>query len=135
VIHGIKGSSHGIFASEAGNAAEALETASKAGDRESVNAGHAAFAEIVSELISSIKGALETIDLNADKPVLAEPDKELLAELREAAEAFDMDRADEIVTRLESFRYERGGKTVEWLREQIGKTAFEEIYGGEWPSG
>ncbi len=134
VVHGLKGSSNGICAQEAGQAAETLERESKAGNLGAVKAGHGAFEEIAGSLLVEIEEALKEIDAAHDKPVAAEPDPSLLEELRKACEAFDMDRVDETMAQLESFRYEKGGKLVVWLRERISDMTFEEISRGEWPT-
>jgi CheY-like chemotaxis protein len=134
VIHGIKGASYGILARGAGQAAETLESAAKAGDFEAVQAGHRAFEKIAEALFHDIGQALGEIGAAAGKPVAAEPLPALLEELREACAAFDMDRVDRAMAQLESFRYEHGGKLVAWLREQVNNMTFEEISSGEWPS-
>jgi hypothetical protein len=38
-----------------------------------------------------------------------------------------MDTLDQTIAELEQYSYESEGELVEWLREQIGKSAFEEI--------
>ena len=133
-VHGIKGSSYGLCAQEAGQAAESLEREAKAGNLDAVKAGHGNFEEIAGSLRAEIEKALEEIDAVHDKPVAAEPDPSLLEELRRACEAFDMDRVDETMAQLESFRYEKGGKLVAWLREHVSDMTFEEISRGEWPT-
>ncbi|MDR1693086.1 MAG: cache domain-containing protein [Oscillospiraceae bacterium] len=130
-VHGIKGSSFGITASEVGKKAEALEKAAKAGDTEAVRAGHPVFEVLVSELLGGLDDLLNKIGL--DKPVAAAPDPETLRELRRACEVFDMDGVDNAMEKLEAFRYERGGDLVRWLREQVGNMAFEEISGMSFP--
>jgi CheY-like chemotaxis protein len=133
VVHGIKGSSYGIFADEAGKVAEALETASDAGNFDAVKAGHFGFVKLTEALIQDIREAVETSDPNAGKPAAAEPDPALLQELRDACKAYAMDRVDAVMDQLESKRYERGGKLIAWLRGQVTNMAFKEIAGGEWP--
>jgi CheY-like chemotaxis protein len=133
VVHGIKGSSYGIFAQGVGEAAEALEKAAKAGDTKAVKAGHAAFEKQTETLLGGIDRALCEVDALSDKSLRAEPDSGLLADLREAAKAFDMDGVDRIMELLESYRYERGGEIVGWLRKCVDGMMFEEIYRGEWP--
>jgi CheY-like chemotaxis protein len=134
VVHGIKGSSYGIFAQEVGKTAETLEMSSKAGDLNAVKAGHFAFEELTETLIKDISKSLDAIDSAAGKPVVAEPDPALLHELREACKTFNMDRVDKAMDLLESLRYERGAKLIAWLRDQVSNMTFEEIADGEWPS-
>ncbi len=133
-IHGIKGSSYGIFALEAGKAAETLEIDAKMKNFDAIRNGHSAFEKIMEALLDHIDKGLSEIDAATGKPAAAVPDPVLLKELREACEAFDMDRVDKAMARLESFRYESGGQLVAWLREQVSNMAFEEIFSGKWPS-
>jgi HPt (histidine-containing phosphotransfer) domain-containing protein len=132
VIHGIKGSSNGIFAGEAGAAAERLEGLARAGELERVAAGHPAFAALAEELLDNLDRALDEID-SAGKAAAAVPDPELLRELREASGDYDIDRVDSIIAKLEAFRYEYGGGLVAWLREKVDESDFNAISGGVWP--
>ncbi len=132
VVHGVKGSSYGIFANDVGHLAEKLEHAAKAGDMNAVQASHPAFAVLAEELLDSIGQALQRIDAAANKPTAPAPDPALLNKLREAAAAFDMDRVDAAMERLEACRYERGEELVAWLREKVNGMEFEEI-AAEWP--
>jgi CheY-like chemotaxis protein len=131
-VHGIKGSSYGIFATAAGRAAEKLEAAAKDSDLEAINAGHAAFEEIVETLIHNLERVLGELDASADKQTRPEPDPALLRELREASAAYDMDRVDHAMETLEAFRYERGGELIGWLREKVDGIEFEELASGDW---
>jgi CheY-like chemotaxis protein len=133
VVHGIKGSSYGVFALEVGKAAEALEAAAKAADLTEVKKSHPRFNQTAIALMDCIDVAVNAYEDVADKPTAAEPDPALLAELREACRSFDMDGVDTIMERLEDFRYERGGELVAWLRDRVNDMMFEEIAGGEWP--
>ncbi len=134
VVHGIKGASYGIFAEEAGRVAEALEAAAKAGETDVVKAGHSGFTLKAEALISAINTALAEIDAAVNLPAAAKPDPALLQELRDACGAFDMNRVDTAMEQLDSFKYERGGELVTWLREQVNNMDFEIISAGEWPS-
>ena len=62
-VHGIKGSSRGIHADLAGDKAEALEQASKAGDFGFVSDNNREFADIVERLLSDLDNMLNTIKL------------------------------------------------------------------------
>ncbi|MDR1669070.1 MAG: cache domain-containing protein [Oscillospiraceae bacterium] len=132
IVHGIKGSSYGICADEAGKAAGELEKAANEGDADTVNAGHPAFAALTEALLDAIDSALASRDTG--KPFADAPNPALLEELRRACEAFDMDGVDAAMEKLESFRYGSGGDLVRWLREQVGNMAFEEISGMEFPA-
>ncbi len=131
-MHGLKGASRGIFARKAAKAAEALETAAKAGNTIGVRNGHAALEKLMNRLLRGIGEAIA--DPGLDLPAASEPDRAVLAELRAACGAFAMDRVDGAMESLESFRYERGGELVAWLRAQVDAMEFEEIASGEWPA-
>jgi signal transduction histidine kinase/DNA-binding response OmpR family regulator/HPt (histidine-containing phosphotransfer) domain-containing protein len=134
VIHGIKGSSYGIFAQQVAQAAADLEIAAKAEDLATVRAAHPDFERAAAKLIHDIQAVLDTIDAAVSKPAAAEPDPALLQELRAASAAFDMDRVDAVMEQLEALQYERGAALIVWLREQVDNMTFEEISDGEWPS-
>jgi CheY-like chemotaxis protein len=61
-VHGIKGSSYGIFALEAGKSAEYLENAAKAMDFNAVNNAHDNFAKTTEKLLDDINNALSGMD-------------------------------------------------------------------------
>jgi CheY-like chemotaxis protein len=132
-VHGVKGSSYGICAQEAGEAAEALEAASKTGDLAAVRAGHPAFIQTAESLLDALDIALGGLDKFSGKPAAEEPDPALLAELREACKAFDAGKVDGVMARLEGFRYERGERLVEWLRERVEGMEYEAVADGDWP--
>ncbi len=132
-VHGIKGSSYGIAAKDAGKAAEALEIAAKAGDLRTVQTGHTAFEALINTLLNNINTALGELDDSSTLPVAAAPDPELLKELREACGVFEMDRVDAAMEKLEAFGYKTGGELIKWLRKKVDDMAFEEISGMELP--
>jgi CheY-like chemotaxis protein len=131
-VHGIKGSSYGIFALEAGQLAEDLELFSKAGELDIVKAKHPAFSKRVEALIENIQEALTVSVYAKEKPKAASPDPLLLQDLRKACATFDMDRIDATMEQLEAFQYEHGEKIVAWLREQVNKMNLKEISNDEW---
>jgi CheY-like chemotaxis protein len=133
VIHGIKGSSYGIFAAEAGAAAERLEGLAREGRLEAVAEEHPAFAALETALLDRLDLALAEMDAKS-KAGAEEPDPALLRELKEACGEFDIDRVDSIMARLEAVRYERGGGLVSWLRERVDESDFVAVSGGVWPS-
>jgi HPt (histidine-containing phosphotransfer) domain-containing protein len=130
-VHGIKGSSYGISAEPVGNKAKELEDAAKAGNYNFVKSHNASFIKITENFIRAIKELLAEIDAATDtavkKPVKPAPAPELLAAILKASQDYDMDTLDQTITELEEYSYESEGELVKWLREQIGKSAFEEI--------
>jgi CheY-like chemotaxis protein len=132
-IHGIKGSYYSIFAQEAGRMAEDLELAAKAGDCNTVQAGHDAFEKTERALLDAIDSAIDKIDASISKPAAAAPDPLLLDELRRACTAFDMDGVDSAMEQLEAFRYDHGDELITWLREHVNNMEFETINNKTWP--
>ena len=132
-VHGIKGSSYAICAQEVGKIAEELEFEAKAGNIEMVKASHDTFLTITENLLNDISKALSIID-SFTKKSAASPDPALLETLRKACEDYDMNKVDEVIKQLESYRYEKGEATIKWLREHIENCSLEEIISGEWPT-
>jgi HPt (histidine-containing phosphotransfer) domain-containing protein len=126
-VHGLKGSSHGICAEAVGKKAKELEDAAKAGNLDFIKIQNAAFIEMVESLMQSIGDFLKDLDENEQKPVKDAPDPELLAAILKASGDYDMDALDQAITELEQYRYKEQGELVDWLREQLGRSAFEEI--------
>jgi signal transduction histidine kinase/FixJ family two-component response regulator len=130
-VHGVKGSSYGVLAQEAGALAESLEAAATAGDLAAVKRGHPAFSASVKALLGEIGRALALHGTEHAKPRAKRPDTNLISELREACAAFNMDSVDSAMEKLEAFQYESGGELVAWLREKVDEMAFEEIANGK----
>jgi CheY-like chemotaxis protein len=126
-VHGIKGSSRSICASLAGDKAEALEKASKAGDFDFVNKNNLELIEIVEKLLTDLDNMLSTIDSEKQKPIKDRPDTGVLNKLLEACKIYDMDSVDEAVKELECYEYKSGGELVAWLWENVQQFNINEI--------
>jgi signal transduction histidine kinase/FixJ family two-component response regulator len=126
-VHGIKGSSYGISAEPVGKHAKELEDAANGGNYDFVKAHNGAFIELAETLIRDLGELLAEIDAAAEKTVQKAPDPKLLAAILKASRDYDIDALDRSIAELERYSYESEGELVEWLREQIGKSAFEEI--------
>jgi CheY-like chemotaxis protein len=128
-VHGIKGSSRGILASEVGNQAEALEKASKAKEIDYVNANNPAFLEITWKLITDVKELLEKIKSDKPRQKKDKPDKETLKKLLSACESYNMDEVDEAIVDIVSYEYESesDNKLAAWLKEKVEQMSFKEI--------
>jgi signal transduction histidine kinase/CheY-like chemotaxis protein len=127
VVHGIKGSSRGICAESAGDMAEALEHAAKAGDMAFVRTHNADFIRAAETLLESLREALAGADRDTHRPKKAEPDAALLHKLRTCCESYDMDGIDAVMDELERFDYETWGELPAWLRERVDRMEFAEI--------
>ena len=127
IVHGIKGSSHAIFASEVGNKSEALEKAAKQSDISFIKAHNDDFIETTQLLIDEINVLLSELRVVNHKPFAKNPDKEIMEKLRKACLNYDMNIVDEAINELEAFSYESGEELVGWLRNNAELANFDEI--------
>ena len=130
-VHGIKGSSYGVSAMQAGRTAEKLERLANDGEKENLTLKNDSFIEYMEKLLDSIDRTLDEYGQNTGKPAAAAPDGELLQALRKACEEYDAVKVDEIMAKLEGFKYESGEELVKWLRSQVDEMNFAEISGDE----
>ena len=126
-VHGIKGSSRGIFAEEVGAKAEALEKAAKDGNFEFVAAYNGAFIEATEKLVGDLQGLIRNMSLANPKPKKDNPDPQVLRKLLAACEKYDIDGIDAAMEDIESCEYSSSYGLVSWLRENIAQSNFVEI--------
>ena len=127
-VHGIKGTSYGISADVAGNLAEKLEIASKAGNFDFVKANNNELIKTVTVLIRGIEDYLASaVGGQSQKPKKEKPDKELLIKLAAACEVYDMDGADGIIAAIDGYEYESADGLADWLRANISEGNFDEV--------
>jgi len=126
-VHGVKGSSYGIFADCVGSLAESLEKASKAGDFDFVIKNNHILLAAMEQLISDIDDMLHRITAGKSKPKIEKPDAKTLQKLIAACNAYDISGAEELITELEEFEYETNAELTDWLKESLSKGFFEEI--------
>jgi hypothetical protein len=127
-VHGLKGSSYGICADEAGNYAAAMEAAARMGDVETIKAKNSGLVKTVETLISGLNELLVKIDKNKDKKRRAgAPDPNLLDKLLAACKQYRLALMEEAVTELEKYEYDSGGDLVLWLREQLDNLEYDGI--------
>jgi CheY-like chemotaxis protein len=120
-VHGLKGICSAIGAVVMGEAARELEFASKEGNFDLVRRKHGSLRSAALELTERLKILLEKWDASRPeqrKEKRAEPDRELLGKLSEATAAFNSNETEEVLEKLEQYRYEREEDLVQWLREQ-----------------
>ena len=132
-VHGIKGSSRGIGAFEAGTSAERLELLAKSGNAKQVHSDSIAFLEYMTGLLDSIDDSLKLHCSINRKPGAGFPEPALLRELREACGKYDAGMVDTIMAQLESFEYDSGAELMAWLREQADDMNYDTIANGKWP--
>ena len=127
IVHGIKGTSYGIFAEQVGEAAKELEMAAKSGDFEYISKHNPAFLEIAWKLVYDIDNLLSVIETEKTKPQKNKPDDELLLKLFDACENWNMSEADEVMTEIDNYRYVSDESLADWLRYNVDIMNFEEI--------
>jgi HPt (histidine-containing phosphotransfer) domain-containing protein len=130
-IHGLKGTCNSIGAEEAGTLARELESGMKEGNIEMVKARHGELEEKVLSLTEGLKRILDEWDANRpvqEKEERAEPDRELLKKMSEATEAFNSSETEEVLRKLEQYRYEKGEDLIRWLREQAENFNYDAMH-------
>ena len=126
-VHGIKGSSRGIFADMISDAAENLEMAARNGDYTYISAHNETFLNAAWRLIFDLEDLLANVSSDSPKQVKDKPDADTLSKLLHACEVYNMDEVDEAMTELEKYAYDTGGEFADWLVENIKLMNFREI--------
>jgi signal transduction histidine kinase/FixJ family two-component response regulator len=128
-VHGIKGSSRGIFAIQIADLAEKLEIASKKGDLNYVNENNARFIESTEKFIINIEDILATANAQNPKRKKDKLDTEVLHKLIFACGNYDIDGVDEAMTEIEEYEYESEseGELKVWLRANVLEGNYKEI--------
>ena len=127
-VHGLKGSSYGIFANGIGKKAEELEGYAKTGNFASVQAANENFINMTESLLLDLGELLKKADAGkAAKQKISSPDPALLANLLDAAKRYKSTVMEDILENIESYEYETGGELVEWLREQMDNLEYDAI--------
>ena len=126
-VHGLAGTSMGIFAAEVGGQAKVLEKAAKEGDFDFVSANTPALLEAAARLVADIRELLAKLATENPRPRKGEPDRDLLKQLLAACENFNVDGIDAAMAELESCEYESGGELVSWLRANVDRADYAQI--------
>jgi hypothetical protein len=127
-VHGLKGSSYGIFAMTVARGAEILEHAAKSGDFEMVKANNSSLIENTEKLLADLNELLADIHgRDSEKPVKQSPDEVLLKKILGASRKFLVDEMEDALTELEQYKYECGAELVTWLRGQVDNLEYEAI--------
>jgi HPt (histidine-containing phosphotransfer) domain-containing protein len=131
LVHGITGSCYGIGADSLGKKAEALEIASKAGDRAGVEAGHDAFLAEAEDLLTRLSAGLaEAEGPAADAPpktLQPAPDVRTLRALWEAASHYDITAMRQSMASLTAFRYQKHGDLVQRLGALMDDFGYDQV--------
>ena len=128
-VHGLKGSSNNVGASEVAQRAAQMEKAAKAGNLAEVLAENDSLLAEAETLVDNIQKWLGVRGAEKPKPVQAAVDPALLDTLRSCCESFDMGGADEAMARLTEFSYDNDDDNdlMAWLGEKIATSEFGEI--------
>jgi CheY-like chemotaxis protein len=126
-VHGIKGSSRGICATELGDRAEALEKAAREGKFDYLTANNEAFIEEADKLLDSLDNMLNQIASKKIKTKKDKPESGILKKLFAACSAYNMDEVDNVMAELEAYDYESDDGLAAWLRKNVDKMNFTEI--------
>jgi len=125
-VHGLKGSSYGICAQSIGKKAETLEAASRRKDIEFVKANNKILLEEASAMHQNLEKLLASAaEHTKAKPSAKSPDPELLKQFLDACKQFKSSLMEEILEKLDAFKYESGGDLVQWLREQMDNLEYD----------
>jgi len=126
-VHGIKGSCWGIWAETAGERAETLEKAAKAGDMDFIAANNEGFIEILLKLLAAIEDAIYYETPVQDKLKKTKPEREALAKLLEACENYNINEISALIAEIDKFEYESDSGLADWLRENADQMNYSEI--------
>jgi len=126
-VHGVKSSCRSICAEEAGNQAEALEHAAKAGDLNFVTSNNAAFIKTITNIINEIDCVFARENDKKEKTKKDKPYNEALLELKTACEDYNASKVDTVIAEIDSFKYTADDGLVSWLKENIAQMNFLEI--------
>jgi len=126
-VHGIKGSSQGIFADMIADFAEHLEHAAKVCNFAYISRNNPIFLDAAGKFVHDLEEMLSVKNTEKPKPKKDKPDREVLLKLAAACGKFDMDGADELIAELGSYQYESDDGLVDWLKITISKGYFDDI--------
>jgi hypothetical protein len=128
IVHGLRGSSYGIYAIAAGQKAEELEKGANAGNIDLVMAETGSFIAMMELLLSNLGELLEkAANRKKIKIFSTVPDPALLSRLLEAVKGYKAGIMEQIIKELETYEYESDGGLIIWLREQMDNLEYDAI--------
>ncbi|MDR3304279.1 MAG: response regulator [Treponema sp.] len=126
-VHGLKGATASIGASEAAQVAAAQETAAKSGDFAAVEAGLAPLLTLFTALLERLGVFLDHFAPSAPKQRLSEPDRGALTRLLAASKGFDIASMEAALSELTPYDYDSGADLVTWLQSQVSALEYAAI--------
>jgi CheY-like chemotaxis protein len=127
-VHGLKGASSGICADEAAKMAEDLEQAGRKKDKRYIQTHTDPFIKIIDQMLDKLKKFIASVEeQKGGKPFFPKPDTAILQNIADACKHFKVNKMEEMLDKLEMYRYESGGDLVVWLREQMDNLEYEAI--------
>ncbi|MCL2809674.1 MAG: response regulator [Treponema sp.] len=128
IVHGVKSSCRGISAETAGNMAEALEKAAKAGDLDFVQKNNQALLDMISKLVEDLDSVFkEDENVKKDKPKKDKPYSEVLLKLNEACAGYAIDDIEKYMNEIEAFNYTADDGLAAWLRDNVDQMNYMEV--------
>jgi signal transduction histidine kinase/CheY-like chemotaxis protein len=135
IVHGLKGSSNGIYATEVAKLALKLEQAANANDISTIKANHEHFVSTTHALIQSLEEFLLKISKsNAEssgngngKERKSAPEPQILEKIKEAAKHFKTSLMENFMAEIEQYEYDSGSDLVAWLRQNVDELEYEAI--------
>jgi len=126
-VHGLKGTSASIFATQIGKLAEELEDAAKTNNIVFIKANNKYFIDSASSLLDNIDALLKEIDTENPKPVKNTPDADLLSKLIDACNSYIIDEVEIIIDKIDEYRYEADEGLVDFLKHNADMMNFGKI--------
>jgi signal transduction histidine kinase/CheY-like chemotaxis protein len=130
-VHGLKGTCNAICAVETAVLARDLEFASREGNLDMVRSRHGELRRQALDLTGRLKVLLDEWEAGQPAPEResrAEPDRDLLERLSAATAEYNSNVTEEILGKLEQYRYEAGEELIRWLREQAENFDYDAIH-------
>ena len=126
-VHGLKGSSRGIFANPVADLAEKLEKASKNGDFDYVLSDNERLIGLTDKLIRDIEEMLAAIHADNPKRAKDAPDTDALRRLIAACEDYDIDSINDAISEIDKFEYGSEVGLADWLKDNLLEGNLDEI--------
>ena len=126
-VHGLKGASGSIGATDVKERAARMEAMAKEGDLSGVVAENEILLDDARKLETNIQSWLTKYDAAGSKPHMQAPDPQLLIDLQKYSEQFDMNGVDTIMDELENNFYNTDNDLILWLREKVDISDFTSI--------